>query len=273
MATTFDALRSSYRLLWIGMKINADKVAAADAAAKRIMAGIDRYKTVEARTGVPWFFIGLCHLREGNLSFETYLGNGQSIHKATTIVPAGRGPFTNFEAGAVDALAKQGLSAIKEWSLERIGYALEGFNGYGYRGKGINSPYLWAGTSRYVKGKYVADHVYDANAVDKQLGSMAVLSRLCVLNPEVNARVNSVSTAPWLAPDVVPVSTPVAVPVKPAGNIAGAAASIVVLGSGTVIANESSKKGMSIGAIAIIVGLTLVIAVAVFFVIRSFRKV
>jgi lysozyme family protein len=151
-------------------------------------------------------------MREGNFNFGTYLGNGQSLSRPTTIVPIGRGPFSSFEDGAVDALKQQGLLGISDWSLERIAYCLEGFNGFGYRAKGVNSPYLWAGTNRYTSGKYVRDHVFDPSMVDAQLGSMAVLWRLCALNAEVNARVNGVALKQPAPPDVEP---PVPVPADP----------------------------------------------------------
>lgn len=234
---TFEITRANYRKLWDGMVIHADKAAAADIAAKRIISGVARYKAVERRTSVPWFFIGLCHMREGNFSFATYLGNGQSIVRPTTIVPIGRGPFASFEDGAVDALKYQGLLAIKDWSLERIAYCLEGFNGFGYRAKGVNSPYLWAGTNRYSSGKYVADHVFDPGAVDKQLGSMAVLSRLCALDAEVNARVNGVALKQPAPPDVPePIKPPLPDPKPPltkkqSGVIAALSAAFIAAGT------------------------------------------
>lgn len=267
---TFEIARASYRKLWDGMVINADKALASDVAAKRIIVGMERYKAVEKRTQAPWFFIGLCHMREGNFRFDTYLGNGQTITRPTTIVPIGRGPFESFEDGAVDALKHQGLLAIKDWSLERIAYCLEGFNGFGYRGKGVNSPYLWAGTNRYTSGKYIADHVFDPDEVDKQLGSMAVLSRLCSLNAEVNSRVNGVALKQPPPPDVPPVSPPAPKPTS--GNVAGTSAVIVATGGGAIIANESAKKGADTSQIAIVVGLSLVIAIAAFFIVRHLFK-
>ena len=68
---------------------------------------------------------------------------------------------------------------------------------------------LWAGTNRYTKGKFIADHVFDANAVDKQLGSMAVLYWLCTLDSDVNARVNG-----WKA--VIPPPPDIPKPISPA---------------------------------------------------------
>lgn len=267
---TFESTRASYRVLWDGMVVKPDKRAAAEATARRILANKRRYKAIELETTVPWFFVGLVHLRESNLDFGTYLGNGQSLRMKTTIVPKDRGPFDTFEQGAIDALRMMRFLTITDWSFERIAYCLEGFNGYGYRGKGVNSPYLWAGTNRYTKGKYVADHVFDANAVDKQLGCMAVFHELCALDSEVNARVNGAALKQPPPPDVPPVTPPATAPKT--GNGAGAGAVIVATGSGAVIANQSAKKGADTGQIAIVVGLSLVIAIAAFFIIRHLFK-
>jgi lysozyme family protein len=226
---TFDSVRASYRKLWDGMIVGNTWSQAATIAANRIISGRDRYKAVEKRTSVPWFFIGLCHMREGNFNFGTYLGNGQAITRPTTIVPLGRGPFASFEDGAIDALKYQGLLDITDWSLERIAYSLEGFNGFGYRAKGVNTPYLWSGTNRYTNGKYVADHVFDASAVDKQLGSMAVLSKLCALDAEVNARINGGVIPQPAPPDIHPTPKPPAPPITQ--KHIGIAAAIGALGA------------------------------------------
>lgn len=260
---TFEQTRASYRALWDGMIV--EKKAAADAAARRILAGKPRYQAVEKQTGVPWFFIGLCHLREGNLSFETYLGNGQSIRRVTTIVPKGRGPFPDFESGARDALQKQGLTAIHDWSLERIAYCLEGFNGFGYRAHGVHSPYLWAGTNRYTRGKYISDGVFDANAVDSQLGSMAVLASLAALDADVARFIGIAKLAAAPANENAPAPvTPIALPApaeqpaaKQTGKHDGIAATIIA----AILAAAASAytwaqhhlPGIFIGVVALVV--------------------
>lgn len=48
----------------------------------------------------------------------------------------------------------------------------------GYANKGLPSPYVWAGTSNYEKGKYVADGKFDPNYVDQQLGVAVMLRTL-----------------------------------------------------------------------------------------------
>jgi hypothetical protein len=57
---------------------------------------------------------------------------------------------------------------------------LEKYNGLGYANKGIPSPYLWAGTDQYIKGKYVQDGKFNANYVDQQLGCAGILKFLGV---------------------------------------------------------------------------------------------
>jgi hypothetical protein len=57
-------------------------------------------------------------------------------------------------------------------------YKLEGYNGYGYHSKDINSPYLWSFSNHYTKGKFIADKIYSPTAVSKQCGAAILLRRL-----------------------------------------------------------------------------------------------
>jgi lysozyme family protein/peptidoglycan hydrolase-like protein with peptidoglycan-binding domain len=142
---------------------------------------------------VPWWFVGLCHYRESDLNFDTYLGNGQPLGMRTTIVPKGRGPFSGPDAfldGAIDALRLEGFVGATDWSIARVLYRLEGFNGYGYHARGVNSPYLYGGSTCYGPprargGKFIADHVFDASIVDTQLGTAVILKSLMALDPSI----------------------------------------------------------------------------------------
>lgn len=140
-----------------------------------------RYETVSAQTGVPWEFIALTHLRESGCDFTKHLHNGDPLSKKTRQVPRGRPkgnpPFT-FEESAIDALEYQGLTKVKDWSLEHMVYLLEAYNGFGYRMRNKPSPYLWSGTNHYVKGKFVKDGKYNPTYVDKQVGLVPVLVAL-----------------------------------------------------------------------------------------------
>jgi lysozyme family protein len=66
--------------------------------------------------------------------------------------------------------------------VEHNQYALsvrKRYNGFGYRRQQIVfTPYLWAATNHYTKGKYVEDGVYDPNAIDHQLGCAPLIRYL-----------------------------------------------------------------------------------------------
>jgi lysozyme family protein len=154
-----------------------------NAQADKIAKNRKRYEAVSKATGVPWDVIGVIHYRESSGDFAGVLHNGQKIigtGKKTTLVPKGRGPFTSWEEAAYDALMNCAPFAgkNKDWSIGGTLDLLERYNGLGYRNKGLPSPYLWAGTDQYVKGKYVADGKYDPNHVDTQLGVAPILMKL-----------------------------------------------------------------------------------------------
>lgn len=151
--------------------------------AEKIAAKRARYEAVSKATSVPWDVIGVIHYREASGSFDGVLHNGERIigtGKLTKLVPKGRGPFKTWEDAAVDALVNAAPYAArnKDWSIAGTLDILERYNGLGYRNKGLPSPYLWAGTDQYVKGKYVADGKFDPNHVDKQLGVAPILMKV-----------------------------------------------------------------------------------------------
>lgn len=135
----------------------------------------EKYKAVEARTNVPWYFIACLHAREASLNFKTCLHNGDPLPGPTTHVPRGRGPFDSWESAAVDALKLDGLDKIKDHEIPTLLQAAEKFNGMGYKKRGLLSPYVWSYTTHYERGKYVADGKFDPNAVDRQIGVAAYL--------------------------------------------------------------------------------------------------
>lgn len=165
---------------WDNCRIYAEKGPLFEKASQRIKAGEERYKAVEKLTGVPWWFVGVVHLRESNLNWQRSLAQGDPWNKKSTHAPVGRGPFKSWEEAAVDALTKCPPYAAKntDWSVGGSLAMLEKYNGLGYSKKGIPSPYLWAGTNQYTKGKYVADYVFDPNHVDTQLGVAGILKFL-----------------------------------------------------------------------------------------------
>lgn len=155
-----------------------------DKIANRIIGDKIRYAAIAHKFANPimWYHIGLLHQMEAGGDFSRYLGNGQPLNKVTTIVPKGRGPFSSFESGAIDAIRYDKLDQIKDWSIGNTLYVLEGFNGYGYeKYKGINTPYLWSGSNQYTAGYYVADSVYSKTAVSQQVGIALIYKRILEL--------------------------------------------------------------------------------------------
>jgi lysozyme family protein len=187
----FPNLKAGYEALWRGMVVTKGAKAAAVKAAQTIirLGDAGRYAKIQQTTGVPWFVTGLIHMRESNWNFATWLHNGDPMRDRngrplkTVRVPAGRppNPAVDFDAGAYDAFVTlKGFDKIKVWGAPIIAYINESYNGFGYRhpARNIPSPYLWGGTNRQKRGKFVSDGVYDRNVWDTQLGVMAVLKEI-----------------------------------------------------------------------------------------------
>jgi lysozyme family protein len=184
----FSELKSEYATLWDSMEINADKRELVTRIARNLISHKAQYQTVEARTGVPWFVIAALHNRESDADFSTYLGNGEPLNRKTILVPKGRGPFEDWETGAVDALALDGLDQVNVWTPERACFEIEKFNGFGYRKRGINSPYLWSFSNHYQRGKYIADGRFSPTHVDRQCGAIPVMKRVMELDSSARFR-------------------------------------------------------------------------------------
>jgi lysozyme family protein len=155
--------------------------------AKRLVAAKGRYKAIEAKTGVPWFIVAVIHERESGQDFSRSLAQGDPWNRVSVHVPKGRGPFTSFEDAAIDALVNCAPYAA-QWRVWTPGGSLtllEQYNGLGYANKGLPSPYIWAGTDQYVKGKYVADGKFDPEVIDKQLGCAGLIISMQAIDADV----------------------------------------------------------------------------------------
>ena len=153
----------------------------------KIVKNKEVYKAIANYFRCPIVFPALLHSREMSSDvgrFKAYLGNGQPLDKKTTIVPKGRGPFPTFVAGAIDALSLKKIQDITDWSVERMLFECERYNGFGYRAKKINSPYVWNFTNHYTGGHYVADGKFSLTAKDRNMGVATTYLILKELDPE-----------------------------------------------------------------------------------------
>ncbi len=176
------ALAKEYSDLFNRCKIAPDNMAEVEEVVQRILQNKNRYASIAAQSTVPWYVIAVIHNMECGLDFTKHLHNGDSLKRRTVNVPAGRPktgqpPFT-FEVSALDALKYDKLTEWNDWSIGGICYKLEGFNGWGYRARKINSPYLWSCSNLYTSGKYVADNKWSGTAVSGQCGAAVILRRM-----------------------------------------------------------------------------------------------
>lgn len=210
MAYTFDQLKNEYKTYWDQMAILSEKLTEVKKIAVKLYNSLPVYKEIERLTGVPAVVVMVLHNRESNGNFGTYLGNGQPWNRVTTIVPKGRGPFTSFVDGAVDALVYDGLALNHNWTVELALFSFEKYNGWGYRmyHPDVDSPYVWAGTNIQDPGKYVADGQFNRTAYDSQIGCAPLMKAIFDLDGSLKLPRMSVA-----APVPIPVPTPVPIPV------------------------------------------------------------
>lgn len=171
-----------YKNKYDTMVISSNKKGQLDLLVARILKNKDKYQEVQQITNVPWYVIGAIHYRESSLNFTRHLHNGDKLTARTIHVPAGRPvkgapPFTWVES-AIDAIKLKSWHKVTDWSIENTLSLIEAYNGLGYKKRGLPSPYLWAWSNNYSKGKYVADGKFDPNFVDQQCGAAILLKSL-----------------------------------------------------------------------------------------------
>jgi len=179
---TFEQLKPDYERLWASCQILPDRAGTVAWYRSKLLRYQPRYEEVSAATRAPWWFVGIVHALEASFNFQGHLHNGDPLSARTVNVPANRparwNPPTDWLSSAVDAITGEGFAGQSDWSIARALYRLEGYNGYGYHTKNINSPYLWSFSNHYAKGKFVRDRVYDPNAVSAQCGAAVMLKAL-----------------------------------------------------------------------------------------------
>jgi lysozyme family protein len=182
-AKDYSSLKDEMGRLYRKLTVRPERQEAADWHLAMIRKSRSRYESVGEQTGVPWHFIAACHALESSFNFRAHLHNGDfPLTSRTRQVPAGRPikwlPPSDWESSARDALRLLGFTGQQDWSLERTLYRLEAYNGFGYRGYGVPTPYLWSFSQHYDRGKYVADGKFSYSARSQQCGAAVMLKLL-----------------------------------------------------------------------------------------------
>lgn len=174
----FQDIRDQYTADWLEVECTPDRRGDIDAIVDFAYANRRRYSVFGE---VPWPLVAALHNMECSQRFDRHLHNGDPISHKTVNVPKdrppGNGPWP-WEVSARDALKIDGLLYWADWSVAGCLYKAEAYNGWGYRGHGIRSPYLWGGSNKQETGKYIRDGVWSSTAITKQIGVATILCRM-----------------------------------------------------------------------------------------------
>ncbi|HZX82494.1 MAG TPA: hypothetical protein VFF19_02930 [Reyranella sp.] len=175
-------LRQEYRQRFDAAKVPAARQEVVAQSVRKMLGNRARYERITKPMTMPWYFLAIIHGLEADFRFDAHLHNGDPLTGRTVRVPAGRPargtPPFSWEESAMDAIALNRYDRWNDWSIAGMLVAWERYNGLGYRPHGIHSPYVWACTDLYAKGRYVADGRFDANAESRQCGAVAMLKGL-----------------------------------------------------------------------------------------------
>jgi lysozyme family protein len=175
-------LRQEYQQRFDGAKVPPARQEMVAQSVRKILGNRARYERITKSMTMPWYFLAIVHGLEADFRFDSHLHNGDPLTSRTVRVPAGRPargtPPFSWEESAMDAIAVNRYDKWNDWSIAGMLVVWERYNGLGYRHYGINSPYVWACTDLYAKGRYVADGRFDANAESRQCGAVAMLKGL-----------------------------------------------------------------------------------------------
>jgi len=172
------------------------------------LANMAKYEAVAHDTDIPPQLIAALHMRESDCDFTTYLLQGDKLgtrtwadgdsNNGTSLSPDLEGTvlygLDQWHEAAVYSLQqeqpKQTELQLKSDTtyLPSLCAFAEMWNGTGYYNANLPDPYVLAGTSGYIKGKYIGDHHFDPNAVDEQIGVLPLLWQAFKLSPPILAK-------------------------------------------------------------------------------------
>jgi lysozyme family protein len=175
-------LRQEYQQRFDAAKVLPARQEVVAQSVRKILGNRARYERITKSMTMPWYFLAIIHGMEADFRFDSHLHNGDPLTGRTVRVPAGRPargtPPFSWEESAMDAITVNRYDKWNDWSIAGMLVAWERYNGLGYRQYGVNSPYVWACTDLYAKGRYVADGRFEANAESRQCGAVAMLKGL-----------------------------------------------------------------------------------------------
>lgn len=189
--TDIPALIAANGARWLKCEITPSRLAEVEKVSARLAAPNAKaiYQQIQVMTSVPWWVIAVIHEREADQSWAANIAQGDPWNRVSTHVPRGRGPFSSFNAAAVDALTNCAPFAAKwkDWSVGGALTLLELYNGTGYENYHHEaSPYIWGATNQEQWGKYVADGEWSAQVWDTQLGCAAMLKQMQAIDTSIN---------------------------------------------------------------------------------------
>jgi len=187
MKHPFEILKPEYSQLLSAMIIRKECREVVDHVALKLIGYKTRYEAVSAKNGVPVVFIATSFERESTSDFTRNAAQGWPLTSISRDVPH-NGPFRTWADSAIAAYHLNALDQVgaSNWTWELICFYGELFNGMGYRDfHHMHSPYLWGGTNIQTVGKYTADHGFDANHMDTQLGIIPVARRMVEIDPSL----------------------------------------------------------------------------------------
>lgn len=215
MQHPYSVLRPEYERDLATMKV--DRSVQVDRVARHLLHPdiMDKHRLVQDRTGVPAVFIATLFEREASSNFHLALGQGDPWNRVSTHVPRGKGPFPSWPDAAIYYVKYDHINDNSApWSLPYMCWKGEIWNGFGPRGHGRPTGYLWSGTTIYDPpagpgGKYIADGQWSGHTVDQQLGIMPVILRMLELDKSLGDY--TVTHGVTLIPPAAPLPVPVGV--------------------------------------------------------------
>ena len=238
MATDIRALIAKNQSRWDGMTLDPARAAGVHIRASVLCRPENKARFQAVEKGIlakglrtTWWFVAICAEREAGgppKCWSSQLAQGDPLGEVSRHDPAGRGPFLDhpddtpannaWVRGCYDALIDCAPHAAywADWSPGSILTLWEEYNGLGYAARGVPSAYVWSGSNQYTSGKYVADHVYRASAVDVQEGCAPLIRCMMDLDESITFGVTPVPVTPRTpGPQLLPPPVP---PVAPGAS-------------------------------------------------------